>query len=60
MHRSLTLEMDSKYSAWRLGGPGQEGGAWKKAQGKLCPMAGGSLGRVLRFWFKRPLLGSPS
>lgn len=35
-------------------GVGQEG---REAQGRLHPVAGGSLGRVLRFWFKHPPLG---
>lgn len=35
-------------------------GGWgwgREAQGRLHPVAGGSLGRVLRFWFKHPPLG---
>lgn len=54
------LEAGWRYSARQLGGPGQEGGVGRKVQGKLRCVAGSSLGGVLRFWFKRPLLGSPS
>lgn len=47
-------------AAGRPGGGLRVSGVWeeeREAQGRLHPVAGGSLGRVLRFWFKHPPLG---